>query len=300
MYTGAKDITKLGIIDKYNGTSYLDFWTTKWANMINGSDGTLGPPYLPKSAVLSSFVSDVCRSVMGKVVEDVSTKQGIHLWRYQAPDSYLSNATENPDNIGFCTPQSKCLGSGIYNASVCQLVDFFNVPAAFSFPHFYLADPKYINAVRGLTPNKAEHETFIDLEPYTGLVLQAAKRLQGNIYVEPVENVSETKNLKPVFVPVFWINESVSIDDPNADKLKRLLFTPLKIIHIAEITVISLGMAIVLGTVLVGVVYRVKTNYETNVQRSRGRAYSRDTDDEETRPIINNDVGNYTDNPINQ
>lgn len=189
VYTGAKDINKLGIIDKYNGTSYLDFWTTKWANMINGSDGTLGPPYLPRSEKLSSFVSDVCRSVMGQVTADVSTKQGIHLWRYQAPNSYLANATENPDNIGFCTPQSRCLGSGIYNASVCQLVDFFNVPAAFSFPHFYLADPKYINAVRGLSPNKEEHETYIDLEPYTGLVLQAAKRLQGNIYLEPIANV---------------------------------------------------------------------------------------------------------------
>ena len=58
---------------------------------------------------------------MGQVTADVSTKQGIHLWRYQAPNSYLANATENPDNIGFCTPQSRCLGSGIYNASVCQL-----------------------------------------------------------------------------------------------------------------------------------------------------------------------------------
>ena len=35
-------------------------------------------------------------SVSGNVVADVSTSQGINLWRYQAPNSYLGNATENP------------------------------------------------------------------------------------------------------------------------------------------------------------------------------------------------------------
>lgn len=34
-----------------------------------------------------------------------------------------------------------------------------------SFPHFYQADPKYINAIDGLSPNKEEHETYLDLEP---------------------------------------------------------------------------------------------------------------------------------------
>lgn len=34
-----------------------------------------------------------------------------------------------------------------------------------SFPHFYQADPKYINAIDGLSPNKDEHETYLDLQP---------------------------------------------------------------------------------------------------------------------------------------
>ena len=44
-------------------------------------------------------------------------------------------------------------------------VDFFNVPVAFSFPHFYEADQRYIDSVQGLHPVKEEHETYIDLEP---------------------------------------------------------------------------------------------------------------------------------------
>lgn len=34
-----------------------------------------------------------------------------------------------------------------------------------SFPHFYQADPAYINAVDGLNPNQEEHETYLDLQP---------------------------------------------------------------------------------------------------------------------------------------
>lgn len=38
-------------------------------------------------------------------------------------------------------------------------------PIVVSFPHFYQADPMYINAVDGLNPNKEEHETYLDLQP---------------------------------------------------------------------------------------------------------------------------------------
>lgn len=38
-------------------------------------------------------------------------------------------------------------------------------PIVVSFPHFYQADPKYINGVEGLNPNKEEHETYLDLQP---------------------------------------------------------------------------------------------------------------------------------------
>lgn len=38
-------------------------------------------------------------------------------------------------------------------------------PIVVSFPHFYQADPTYINAIDGLNPNKEEHETYLDLQP---------------------------------------------------------------------------------------------------------------------------------------
>ena len=58
----------------------------------------------------------------------------------------------------------------------------------------------------------------------------------------------------------FLFRQSVSIDDPNADKLKSLLFTPLKIIHIGEIIVISIGVTIILATLIAGIVHRIRNN----------------------------------------
>ncbi|KAL3859117.1 hypothetical protein ACJMK2_009349 [Sinanodonta woodiana] len=246
IYTGEKDISLLGVIDKYNGSSVLPFWTTYYANMINGTDGSLSPPYIDKSRTMYSFASDVCRSVAGVYSEDSLTPQGIDVWRFTAPLNYLQNASINPDNLGFCTPQNNCLGQGLINVSNCQLVDFFHIPAVISFPHFYLADKKYLDAVVGLNPNEAEHQTIVDVEPYTGLVLQAAKRLQVNLHLQPIANITETEHITEVFLPIFWLNESAVIDDENADKMISMLFTPLKIIWVLEITLISVGLLVAL------------------------------------------------------
>lgn len=263
VFTGALDINQLGVINKYNGSSELNFWSTKWANMINGSDGTLGPPYLSQDRVVYSFASDVCRSITGAFAKEVQTSQGINLWRYQATYRNLANASVNPDNIGFCTPQDHCLGSGLYNISECTIVDYFHVPAALSFPHFLFADQKYVDAVEGLNPVESEHNAAVDLEPYTGLVLQAAKRLQLNVYMEPIVDVPETLHMTPVFMPIFWINESAVIDDESAKKFFSLLFTPLKIILSVEIFLISLGVLILIWVVFYYV--RVKVNRSRNV-----------------------------------
>lgn len=44
-------------------------------------------------------------------------------------------------------------------------VDFFHIPAALSFPHFYLASDRYKTSVYGLNPNTEEHQTIIDADP---------------------------------------------------------------------------------------------------------------------------------------
>ena len=55
---------------------------------------------------------------------DVEFK-GVNLMRFSAEYSYLANATINPDNIGFCTPDADhCLDTGVVNISSCQMRKF--------------------------------------------------------------------------------------------------------------------------------------------------------------------------------
>lgn len=38
-------------------------------------------------------------------------------------------------------------------------------PIIMSFPHFYQADEKFVSAIKGMRPNKEEHESFVDINP---------------------------------------------------------------------------------------------------------------------------------------
>ena len=69
----------------------------------------------------SCFLCTPYRSIEGEFVMNTETPQGIPLWRYGAPYSYVANATITPDNIGFCTPQDHCLGTGVVNITQCQI-----------------------------------------------------------------------------------------------------------------------------------------------------------------------------------
>ncbi|XP_064640909.1 lysosome membrane protein 2-like [Lineus longissimus] len=251
IYTGETDTLKLGVIDKFNGSSHLNFWSDKYANMVNGSDGTLGPPFTQKSWIVYTFVSDICRSVPGTFDAEETTAQGIQLYRFTGPEWALAGVEENPDNKGFCTPAGNCMGNGVVNITSCQLIDFFHIPTVVSLPHFLMADKKYRDAVYGMHPDPVEHRTEIGIEPMTGLSLKVAKRLQINIFVQYSEFVSQTHNISDTVFPLFWLNESAVIDDATADMLKGMLFTPLLVGHVIMYLLIGSGGYVV----VVGIVY---------------------------------------------
>ena len=60
------------------------------------------------------------------------------------------------------------------HAGVCQ----GGAPIIMSAPHFYNGATELANAVDGMNPNKDLHDTILDLEPITGIALNAHKRIQ--------------------------------------------------------------------------------------------------------------------------
>ncbi|KAM9087086.1 lysosome membrane protein 2 isoform 2-T2 [Megaptera novaeangliae] len=231
--TGEDNYLNFSKIVEWNGKTSLDWWTADECNMINGTDGDSFHPLITKDEILYVFPSDFCRSVY-ITFSDFESVQGLPALRYKVPAEILANTS---DNAGFCIPKGNCLGSGVLNVSVCKN----GAPIIMSFPHFYQADEKFVSAIEGMHPNKEYHETFVDINPLTGIILRAAKRFQINVYVKKLDDFIETGNIRTLVFPVMYINESVLIDKETASRLKSVINTTLIITNIPYI-IMALGV----------------------------------------------------------
>ena len=45
-------------------------------------------------------------------------------------------------------------------------------------PHFWNADSNLVTQMNGVKPDRELHDTFLDIEPITGVALSAHKRIQ--------------------------------------------------------------------------------------------------------------------------
>ncbi|KAM9306779.1 lysosome membrane protein 2c isoform 1-T1 [Pholidichthys leucotaenia] len=266
-FTGQQNYKDFARVDTWNSKSSLSWWTSEECNMINGTNGASFHPVITKNEMLYMFSSDLCRSLYAAYEQDVMVK-GIPSYRFVLPAKVFANLTVNPDNAGFCVPAGNCLGSGLLNVSVCKQggksTAKRGAPIVMSSPHFYQADEKYVQDVFGMLPNKEEHETAIDVHPLTGVLLQAAKRLQINVYVEKIPHFSQTGNVKTVVFPVVYLNESAIIDDASAKKLQAL---GVKQKVVENIPFILIGLGIILGGVFMFLMCRQKIPESTTAEQ---------------------------------
>ncbi|CAL8321381.1 unnamed protein product [Lota lota] len=258
-FTGEHNYTDFARVDTWNDERQLDWWTSDQCNMINGTNGAFFHPVVTKDETLYMFSSDLCRSLYATYVEDITVK-GLPGYRFVPPSSVFANLTVNPDNAGFCVPKGNCLGSGVLNVSPCKQ----GAPIIMSSPHFYQADEKYVNDVFGMRPNKDLHQTTIDINPFTGIVMQAAKRLQINVLLEKLSSFRQTGNVQTVIVPVAYLNESVVIDDVSAKKLQAVIGKRNVVVNIPFMLI---GLAILLGVVFMAFICRQKAPESSAAER---------------------------------
>ncbi|XP_078070377.1 lysosome membrane protein 2c [Mustelus asterias] len=241
--TGQENYENFTRIVEWRGNNSLDWWTTDMCNMINGTDGTSFHPLVTKNDTLQFFSSDLCRSLYATFEKELGVK-GIPVFRFVLPSEVFANVTVNPENAGFCVPAGNCLGSGVLNVSTCKQ----GAPIIISSPHFYQADPKFIDAIEGMHPNKANHETFLDINPLTGLLVRAAKRVQVNVYIEKIDGFMQTANVQTLVFPVMYLNESVLIDNTSAAKLNTMLLVSEVI---TAIPFMIMGLGVLLGLIFI-------------------------------------------------
>ncbi|XP_027325779.3 scavenger receptor class B member 1 isoform X2 [Anas acuta] len=208
VYTGMKNISRVHMVDSWNGLKKVNYWRSTGCNMINGTAGEMWPPFMSPTS-LEFYSPDACRS-MTLVYEQSGEFKGVPTYRFVAPKTLFANGTDYPPNEGFCP----CRQSGIQNVSTCRL----NAPMFISHPHFYNADPSLVNAVEGLNPSKEHHALFLDVHPVgglalmTGIPMNCSIKLQLNQYLKQVSGIIQTGKITPVVLPLLWFAESGNIE----------------------------------------------------------------------------------------
>ncbi|XP_018567458.1 scavenger receptor class B member 1 isoform X2 [Anoplophora glabripennis] len=206
VFTGASDITKYGLIDKWNGKSNLSHYTTDQCNSVEGSDGSIFPPHMTKNTTIHIFDKDLCRRLPLVFDKEVVASSDIPAYRFTPPKNVFGSVEENPDNACFCPQGPPCAPSGFFNVSLCQ----YDSPILLSFPHFYLANDSYRTAFEGISPPDPEkHNFYIDVQPIMGTAMSAKARVQVNLAVSQVIDIKQVATFPDIIFPIIWFEEGL-------------------------------------------------------------------------------------------
>nr|ANG08490.1 sensory neuron membrane protein 2 [Trichogramma dendrolimi] len=204
---GSANFMQVGEVVEYNGKEALDVWQDERCDALNGTDGTIFHPFFDQAGRddLVSFSPGMCRSLACKF--DAKTEfAGLKTLRYVGDIG--TDPDHNEADRCFCEAPDDCLKKGVYDLYKCV-----HAPLLVSNPHFYNADPYYLKAVEGLAPSKDKHEMYVDMDPFSGAILNAHLRVQFNMIITKVEQFSLMKNFPAALLPLLWVDENVELPD---------------------------------------------------------------------------------------
>lgn len=130
---------------------------------LKGSTGELFQPDLSKDSI-SLFMGDMCRTIPYDFEKEVEV-HGITGFRYSAGDRAVDNGTKYPENLCYSVGNKDQFPSGVMNISACR----YSSPVFMSYPHFYGADPFYLDKIEGMNPSIEKHQSYFTLEPVSQL-----------------------------------------------------------------------------------------------------------------------------------
>jgi len=239
---GIRESMEFGSIAKWKNETTLNWWNGTTCNMINGTDGSVFPPFVTRDRVLSLFSDDLCRSLHLTYEKDIDY-HGIPAYRFSLPAELLQRATDNPDNLCFCTFEDITLcKAGVINLGVCKK----GAPIFASTPHFLYGE-KEDAEMAGLHPDPEIHMTYIDLEPNTGVLLQASKKIQINIQSKPNKKLAGFKYAPDMLWPVMWADEYAALPEDKVQMVKDKVLSNLHVAGIAKWVVVGLSLVVILA-----------------------------------------------------
>ncbi|XP_034947264.1 scavenger receptor class B member 1 [Chelonus insularis] len=239
IFTGHTDMKQFGLINRINGLDRLPYWEEEPCNSITASEGSFFPPRESTGAdVVHVYDKDLCR-VLPLQYRGPVEKAGINADLYTPTDDVFDPPTvKTPDNECFCPDDPKsCPPKGLQNISPCQ----YSAPVYLSFPHFYKADPKLVDAVVGLNPVPELHETYFKIQPKLGVPVEGKVRVQLNLKVERQPDINAVAQFPDIVFPIMWLEEGI---DELTPAIRRWIYLSTTFADIA-VPCITYGMILV-------------------------------------------------------
>ncbi|XP_058821655.1 protein croquemort-like [Topomyia yanbarensis] len=222
MGTGTDQWTDSGLLRTWNNESTVPHFRGE-CGKVHGSTGQVNPPMTsqqiknPEDFIL--FITDVCSAFSLKYDQDVEFG-GVDGKAWIGDDRVFDNGNNYLETECQCTaPVAECpaVKPGVLDLSGCK----FGAPLLASFPHFYLADPSYVSALDGPKPTRELHEFRYVMHPFSGIPLEVNGRLQYNLHVSDY-GLEATEGLPDITLPVFWVNQRVTLTQEKIDDLRAL------------------------------------------------------------------------------
>ncbi|CAK1542972.1 unnamed protein product [Leptosia nina] len=228
---GIKNVMDVGKVVAIDGKTEQSVWRDT-CNTLEGTDGTVFPPFLTEFDKLESFAGDLCRTFKPWYQKKTSY-QGIKTNRYIANIGDLAN---DPVLQCYCEAPDKCPRKGLMDLTKCM-----GAPMYVSMPHYWDSDPELLKEVKGLNPDVDQHEIVIDFEPITGTPMVAKQRVQFSMQLIQTDKMEIFKDLPNTMAPLFWIEEGLALNKTFVKMLKHQLFIPKRIVGVVRWLLVAGG-----------------------------------------------------------
>nr|CAI5846189.1 unnamed protein product [Callosobruchus analis] len=95
-----------------------------------------------------------------------------------------------------------------WRKTLCKVgkLDYENTAIAASFPHYLYGDDVIQNYVEGLKPDMEKHESYVIVEPNTGIPLHGIARSQINLVMKNMRGFNEKmQRFSDMSIPLVWL-----------------------------------------------------------------------------------------------
>ncbi|XP_074026803.1 platelet glycoprotein 4 isoform X1 [Leptinotarsa decemlineata] len=246
------------LIDNYDGSKFLPFRAGKCEDTVQGSsEGVSYPQNLRKNDTIRYFRKTLCKVAELNFREEVN-KYGVTAYKYvMDPLSYSRTSPKYKD----CYKGQPTLPNGLIDVSPC----YYDTAIGASFPHFLYGDEELSHHVDGLEPDKEKHESYVIIEPRTGVPLNGAARSQINLVVKNMNGFNDkVKKFSNLSIPLVWI-EYIQMGIPWY--IQALVYSQVIIMPVLQI-IFSIVLFIG-GIILIFLFFRKRRTSKSNLIANR-------------------------------